>query len=247
MRLTRLLATLAIALLPCTAVMAAQPDFSACPQNFFAGKAPAATEHQPGQLYALCFDGFAVLYSGQSKTPVFSAQYLTRDRLLAARGERRTDKFYEEARLPQAARATLEDYKGVHGIDRGHMSEAATMPSDEAMAQSFSLANVVGQASGNNRGVWARNVERATRKYAMRSAQGVYVLTGPIYSKPALTIGPDHVWLPDTLFKLVYDPAAKKAWAFILPNTDDAQVTRVYSYDDLVRITGMHLLPPDAL
>jgi endonuclease G len=247
MRLTRMLATLAIALLPCTAVMAAQPDFSACSQDFFAGKAPAATEHQPGQLYALCFDDFAVLYSGQSKTPVYSAQYLTRDRLLAARGERRTNRFYEEARLPQAARATLEDYKGQRGLDRGHMSEAATMDSDEAMAQSFSLANIVGQSSVLNRGVWAKDVEKPTRKYAMRSARGVYVLTGPIYSKPARTIGPDQVFVPDQLFKLVYDPAAKKAWAFILPNTDDAQVTRVYSYDELVRITGMQLLPPGAL
>jgi endonuclease G len=75
----------------------------------------------------------------------------------------------------------------------------------------------------------------------------VYVLTGPIYSKPARTIGPDQVFVPDQLFKLVYDPAAQKAWAFILPNTDDAQVTRVYSYDELVRITGMQLLPPGAL
>jgi endonuclease G len=127
------------------------------------------------------------------------------------------------------------------------MSEAATMDSDEAMAQSFSLANIVGQSSVLNRGVWAKDVEKPTRKYAMRSARGVYVLTGPIYSKPARTIGPDQVFVPDQLFKLVYDPAAKKAWAFILPNTDDAQVTRVYSYDELVRITGMQLLPPGAL
>lgn len=246
MRLTRTLATLALAFLPAAAALAAPPDFSACAHNFYQGVAPAATAQQPGQLYPLCFDGFAVLYSGQSKTPVYSAQYLTRDRLQAARGEERTNRFYEEARLPFAARARLEDYRG-SGYDRGHMSEAASMPSDQAMAQSFSLSNMVPQAPQNNRGVWAKNVEKPTRQYAMRSTDGVYVLTGPIYSKPPVTIGADRVWVPDQLFKLVYDPAKHKAWAYILPNTDDARVTGVYSYEELTRILGMRLLPPGAL
>ncbi|MEX3984194.1 DNA/RNA non-specific endonuclease [Paraburkholderia sp. EG287A] len=247
MRLTSTLAALAFALLPATAALAAPPDFSGCAQSFFEGRAPAATEYQPGQLYSLCFDSFAVLYSGQSKSPVYSAQYLTRERLLAAHGMKRTDHFYEEARLPQAARATLEDFRGAQGYDRGHMSEAASMPTPEAMAQSFSLSNITAQRSVLNRGVWAKNVEKPTRQYAMRSRDGVYVLTGPIYTKAPETIGPDKVWIPHEFFRLVYDPAAKKAWAYIVPNTDDAQVTRVYSYDDLVRLTGMQLLPPGAL
>lgn len=246
MRITRTLATLALALIPTAAALAAPPNFSACAQDFFGGSAPAATAHQPGQLYALCFDDFAVLYSGQSKSPVYSAEHLTPASLKAARGEERTNKFYEEARLPAAARATLQDF--LHsGYDRGHMAPAGDRATDAGMEQSFSLSNMVMQNPANNRGVWAKNVEKPTRKYAMRSAEGIYVLTGPIYSKPAQTIGPDQVWVPDQLFKLVYDPAAKKAWVYILPNTDDAQVTRVYSYDDLVRITGMQWLPPGAL
>ena len=245
MRITRTLA-LALALLPTAAALAAPPNFSACTQDFFGSSAPAATARQPGQLYSLCFSDFAVLYSGQSKTPVYSAEHLTRESLMAGHGLKRTNKFYEEARLPSAARATLDDYKG-SGWDKGHQSPAADRDSEAAMAQSFSLANMVPQAPLNNRGVWAKNVEKPTRQYALRSRDGVYVLTGPIYSKPAQTVGPDQVWVPDQLFKLVYDPAAKKAWAYILPNTDDAQVTRVYSYDDLVRITGMQLLPPGAL
>lgn len=246
MRLTRTLATLTLALIPAAAALAAPPNFSACAQDFVGGVAPAASDHQPGQLYALCFDDFAVLYSGQSKTPVYSAEHLTRESLTAGHGLKRTDKFYEEARLPSSARATLADYKGSR-FDRGHQSPAADRSSEAAMSQSFSLANMIPQAVLNNRGVWAKNVEKPTRQYAMRSRDGVYVLTGPIYSRPAQTIGADQVWVPDQLFKLVYDPAAKKAWAYILPNTDDAQVTRVYSYDDLVRITGMQLLPPGAL
>ena len=43
MRLTRTLATLALAFLPAAAALAAPPDFSACAQNFYQGAAPAAS------------------------------------------------------------------------------------------------------------------------------------------------------------------------------------------------------------
>ena len=48
--------------------------FSQCPQFFANGKPPVLND-QP-KLRALCYDAFAVLHSGQSKTPVFVAQRL---------------------------------------------------------------------------------------------------------------------------------------------------------------------------
>ena len=47
------------------------------------------------------------------------------------------------------------------------------------MAQSFSLANIVPQAPMNNRKAWA-GIERATRKYVMRAAGDVFVITGSV-------------------------------------------------------------------
>lgn len=242
----KLAGLLALVALQVPISLAGAPNFSACPQNFFKGYAPETTATQPGQQKALCFDSFAVLHSGQSKTPVYVAEYLTPARLADAGDETRTNRFYEEARLPSADRATLADYAG-SGFDRGHMAPAADMPNANAMAQSFSLANMVPQAPANNRGPWAKSVEKATRAYALRSAQGVYVLTGPIYSGQVTTVGAGKVWVPSYLFKLVYDPAKKQAWSYILPNRDDAKVEGTYSYRDLVKMTGVQWLPAGAV
>lgn len=220
-------------------------DFAQCRDQFFQGTPPRVLTAQQGAQRALCFDGFAVLHSGAAKTPVYVAEHLTPERLRDARDESRTDKFYEEARLPRAERATPDDYRG-SGLDRGHMAPAANMSNPNAMAQSFSLANIVPQAPDNNRGPWAKSVEKATRSYVARGNE-VYVFTGPIYGAQVRTIGRNRVWVPDELFKLVYDPAKRRAWAFILPNEDGVRVRGVYSYADLVQRTGIEFLPPGAV
>ena len=134
---------------------------------------------------------------------------------IADADEKRTNKFFAEARLRSAERSTLADYKG-SGFDRGHMAPAGDMPTAQAMAQSFSLANMVPQAPEHNRGVWAKSVEAATRKYAARASRDVYVITGPAY-EPSIaqspSIGPGKVRVPKYFFKLVCDQDANKAWA----------------------------------
>jgi len=216
--------------------------FSACPQFFANGAAPQMRSRPEMVLRPLCFDSFAVMHSGQSKTPLYVAQRLNRTVVLDAKGEERTDKFYAEARLPRAERAQLEDYKG-SGMDRGHLAEAASMPSPTAMAQSFSLANMVPQDPVNNRGVWAKSVEKATRQYALRAAGDVYVITGPVFEQPVSTIGAGRVWVPKYLYKLVYDSASGRAWAHWVENSADARATRPISYEELVRRTGIEFLP----
>lgn len=194
------------------------------------------------KLRDICFDAFAVLYSGESKTPVYTVERLDRARLVSAKGNERTNKFYEEARLPSADRAMLADYRS-SGYDRGHQAPAADMPTAAAMAQSFSLANMVPQSPENNRGVWARRVEAATRHYVMRAKGEVYVFTGPAFEGQVETIGRGRVWVPTHLFKLVYDPNTRRAWAYWVQNKDDATVSKPISYRELANHIGIELLP----
>ena len=104
----------------------------------------------------LCFDGFAIYYSPQDKKPIYTVEKLSQERLSGQR-PRRSNQFYEEARLPFAERAQLSDYKG-SGYDRGHNAPAGDMNTDKSMAQSFSLANCLPNRSNRNRSLRARNL-----------------------------------------------------------------------------------------
>ena len=220
---------------------AANTDFAQCRQVFANDKPPVLSASADMQPRSLCFSAFAVLHSGRSHTPIYVAERLNREVLLEARDNQRTNKFYAEGRLPRAERAELDDYHR-SGFDRGHMAPAGDMATPESMAQSFSLANMVPQYPINNLKAWA-SIEKATRKYVLRAAGDVYVITGPVFDGTPPTIGPDQVWVPQHLFKLVYDPSTNKIWAHWLDNTNDARVGKPISYEELVRRTGIEFLP----
>lgn len=221
--------------------LAAETGFEQCRQLFANGNPPVVQHQEELRPRALCFSAFAVLHSGKSRTPIYVAERLNKGVLLKARNNQRTNKFFADARLPRAERAELEDYRG-SGLDRGHMAPAGDMATPESMAQSFSLANMVPQAPINNRKAWA-SIEKATRKYVMRAAGDVFVITGPVFDGTPPTIGANKVWVPQHLFKLVYDATTNRAWAHWLDNRDDAKAGKPISYEDLVRRTGIEFLP----
>lgn len=164
----------------------------------------------------LCYSDFAVLHSGLTHGPLWSAEHLTREHLNEAKNEVRTNKFFEDPSLAPGEGATLADYKR-SGFDRGHMSPAGDRWNDEAMAQSFTLANVVPQDRDNNQHVWAR-IESAVRKIAIRYGEA-YVITGPLFAGQTLrTIGASRVFVPTRIFKVVYVPAVSKAFAIVVDN-----------------------------
>ena len=215
-----------------------QTQFSACRQ-FFPGQQPPVVPAAQG-LRELCFSGFAVLHSGQTKTPVFVVERLNRRLLTQAQGLQRTDKFYAEARLPVAERSDLDDYKG-SGYSRGHMAPAADMYSLDTMAQSFSLANMVPQDQTHNAGPWSR-IEQDTRKYVMRASGDVYIFTGPVYADNPKTIG-FGVAIPAYLYKLVYDATTGRSWAYWQANSASTKASAPITYDELVARTGLRFLP----
>ncbi|CAN7653411.1 DNA/RNA non-specific endonuclease [Acidovorax sp. LjRoot66] len=217
----------------------AQPTgFVHCPQFFVGGKPPPVPRRT--QQRQLCYEAFAVLHSGETRTPVYVAQRLNRQ-VLEGADEKRSNKFFADARLPRGERAELDDYKR-SGYSRGHMAPAADMSTPTAMAQSFSLANMVPQDPRQNGGPWAR-IEQDTRRYVLRARGDVYVITGPVFTAESPAIGASKVRVPAYLFKLVYDASTQRAWAHWQANREGERAGPPISYQELVKRTGVEFLP----
>jgi len=105
---------------------------------------------------------------------------------------------------------------------------------------------MVPQAPVHNRGVWAKSVEKATRKYAARANGDIYIITGPVFV-PSIaqspSIGAGQVRVPKYLFKLVYDQSKNRAWAHWHENNDATRASKPINYNELVKRTGIEFLP----
>jgi endonuclease G len=194
---------------------------------------------------SLCYSDFAVLHSGVTKGPLWSAEHLTAEHVDDAKNNTRTNRFFAERKLPPGDSAQLADYKK-SGYDRGHMSPAGDRWSKKGMAESFSLANIVPQNPSNNRRVWSR-IEESVRRLAEESGDA-YVVTGPLFSGRELqTIGESRVFVPTQLYKVVYLPARKLAFSVVVDNTATDTYT-VKTVRELEAMSGLQFPGiPDAL
>ncbi|MDN3397860.1 DNA/RNA non-specific endonuclease [Psychrobacter sp. APC 3426] len=215
-------------------------DFTQCSQSFYGGIYPEFTNTKlSNNTQALCMDGFAVMYSGVSRTPLWSAEYLDRKRLRQAKEIDREDSFHEESRLPKSARASLSDYSG-SGYDRGHLAPNANMATRSQQYDSFSLANIAPQSPRNNRYIW-RNIESATR-YLTQQYGEVYTITGVAFTGKKTKQLAKRVLVPSHFFKAVYIPATNQAGVYYAPN-DESERIDVISLDELTAEIGIDVLP----
>ncbi|WP_228138870.1 DNA/RNA non-specific endonuclease [Psychrobacter sp. P2G3] len=218
-------------------------DFTQCSQSFYGGVYPEfVNDKLSAKTQPLCMDGFAVMYSGVSRTPLWSAEHLTRKRLQQAKEIDREDSFHEESRVPESARASLSDYSG-SGYDRGHLAPNADMATRSQQYDSFSLANIAPQSPRNNRYIW-RNIESATR-YLTQQYGEVYTVTGVAFTDKKTKQLAGRVLVPSHFFKAVYVPATNQAGVYYAPN-DESERIEVISIDELTAKTGIDVLPvPD--
>lgn len=187
-----------------------------------------------------CRTGYALLHSPMNKTPLWVQEYLTAEHTEGP--VPRSNNFQPDPDLPLGQRAELEDYKG-SGYDRGHMAPAGDMQwSEKAMEESFYLSNMVPQVGPNmNQGIWA-TLEDTVRRWA-KERGALYVITGPIGVSGI--VGPNHVAVPASLYKIVYDPKTQEAIAFIMPNKaipSRSLSPWIRSVDEVEEATGLDFL-----
>ncbi|MGO2341030.1 MAG: DNA/RNA non-specific endonuclease [Psychrobacter sp.] len=215
-------------------------DFTQCSESFYGGVYPEFTNDKlSNKTQELCMDGFAVMYSGVSRTPLWSAEHLDRKRLQQAEEIDREDSFHEESKLPDSARASLSDYSG-SGYDRGHLAPNADMANRSQQYDSFSLANIAPQSPRNNRYIW-RNIESATR-YMTQQYGEVYTVTGVAFTDKKTKQLADRVLVPSHFFKAVYIPATNQAGVYYAPN-DESERIEIISVNELASEIGIDVLP----
>jgi endonuclease G, mitochondrial len=216
----------------------AQPE--SCPQHVAGGILPALLKPQLARgTQMLCYEEFAVLHSAAVRTPLWSAEHLTREQIEAASQLKRRNAFHSEPRLPASDRARLADYSR-SGYDRGHMSPSGDMPTTNAQRESFSLANIIPQHPCNNEVLW-EGIESAVRNLASAAGE-IYVVTGPIYEGTDIPFLNGRVGIPSRVYKAVYDPVRRATAAYVTRNADGMDWQGI-SIDQLAQITGIDPFP----
>jgi endonuclease G len=212
---------------------------SQCPQHYFGGQAPdILNEKLAPKTQEICYQKYGIIHSGISRTPLTSAEHLTRDELTKPRAIRK-DNFHPDPNLRLADRAELADYSQ-SGYDRGHMSPAGDMPDERSQQESFSLANMIPQDHDLNTKLW-EGIEEATRALAKTSGE-LYVITGPIFYGSNLKSLNGRVLVPTYVYKAIYDPQKKQAAAYFVENTAGGRYA-VVSAAQVEQLAGISLFP----
>jgi endonuclease G len=216
-----------------------------CTLQYLDGSAPAVTSAALAKkTRLLCNDGYAVMHSGVSRTPVWAAEHLTAARLEEARKLKRQNNFHAEERLPRDERAELEDYVR-SGFDRGHQAPSADMPTEKAQYESFSLANMIPQNPNNNQNLWEA-IEETTRGLALADGE-VFVVTGPVFEGESLRRLNGRVLVPTSVFKAIYDPAKKQGGVYVTPNAAgmEYRTMSLAELEQFAHVDAFPTLPPE--
>jgi len=231
---------LTAALLLSLAATLAAAAVSNCPANFAGGNAPVIVKQALLQKsHELCLRSFGVLHSGLTRTPLWSAEHLTRARIRQAHEQLRRNAFHPEGSLPVAERAELRDYSR-SGFDRGHMTPSGDMPDAQSQYDSFTLANMVPQDPKNNRGIW-EGIESAVRGLTEQRGE-LYVITGPLFVGSSVQQLNGRVLVPTHIYKLVYDLQRNEGAAYLMKNVDTRNVQQL-SVEEIGKMAGFDFLP----
>ena len=211
---------------------------TSCEGIYFANDAPDILNVKHlSKTKEICYRQFAIMHSGISKTPLWSAEHLNRNML--TKKAKREDDFHPDEHLTHEERAELSDY--LHsGYDRGHMSPSGDFDTIQSNEECFTLANMIPQDHDNNSGIWS-DIESSTRYLAKKTGE-IYVITGPLFlSKHPSRIG-NRVFVPTKIFKAIYIPSTGQGAAYITDNAPG------YNYDiisiaELEKLSGINIFP----
>lgn len=226
----------AICLFASTAIAAK----TSCPEHYAGRQAPDFINQKlTEKTQEVCYSGYGLMHSGVTRTPLYSAEKLTRLNLLQGKGLKRQSKFHPDDHIRPSDRAELRHYAR-SGYDRGHVAPSGDMFDMQSQFESFSLANMVPQEASVNRGIW-EGIESSVRKFAKERGE-LYVVTGPLFQGSNLQRIGGAVMVPSHLFKAIYDPSRKESGVYLVENAPGATASKL-SVAELESMAGMNIFP----
>ena len=182
---------------------------------------------------------YTLSYSEKDEQAEWVAYKLTNDN--SNKKIKRKSYFRIDPKVESGSSELIDYYKS--GYDRGHLAPAGSMRvNDVSMSESFYMSNISPQKPKFNQGVWKRLENRV--RYWASIYDSLYVVTGPVLSKPIDIIGTNSVTVPRAFYKTLvgFKEEKIKAIAFIIPNLKSNK--SIYSYsvsvDNVEKITNIN-------
>ncbi|NWZ89375.1 ENDD1 protein, partial [Nesospiza acunhae] len=238
-------------------------SFDSCPQFFYARTFPnsALNPKNPAWICQRFRNSYhyATLYDRDRRIPVYSAY-----KYQPAEGKRPRGWWFVEPQLTgksnlkemeteshlieqyhissediKKSQAVLDDYKGLKGLDHGHLSPCGHMVNDVSKMATFTLTNIVPQDSVLNKGQWGV-YEHKTMIKKTKGCKTTYVITGAVpgntYISEDRVNRPSHIW---SAACCLGDEEPKDAWGAIAEN--DKNEVEELSLEDLEkRLTELY-------
>lgn len=153
--------------------------------------------------------------------------------------------YFEIDKAVKTGAANWRNYKNF-GYDRGHLCPAGDRNySKAAYDETFLTSNISPQAHGFNAGIW-NTLEQKVRYWASKY-DGVFVVTGGILKNGLMTIGYEHVAVPNQFYKIILDNnhGKIKMIAFLIPHeiSNKPLYKFVVPVDSIEKLTGIDFFP----
>ena len=211
-----------------------------CPLHYASGMAPDFPRiAEAAPVREICFQGFSVLHSGATRTPIWVGEHLTRENIRAAKPLTLADQFHVEERLPASERSEVTDYAR-SGYDRGLLAPSQDMPSLAAREESFSLANAVPLNPRLSRGLW-NEVAQSIRERTEVVGE-LFVVSGPIFRGASVQRLERRVFIPTHVYKAVHDKAAHASAVFLISNSEFA-LCKIVSLAEFADFAKLDVFP----
>ena len=188
--------------------------------------------------------GYVVGYSEKLHDPVWVAYRVFEVKKLES--GKRPSRFRVDTRT--RSKVSHDDYTG-SGFDRGHMAPnyaIATRFGSEGQRETFLMSNIIPQTPSVNQQNW-RELEMWVAKRYGRYLEEVWVITGPVFTKPIHRL-PSGVAIPSAYYKIIVDEkdGGLRALAFLI-EADCPPLTRLktklVSIDEIEEQTGLDFFP----